>query len=335
MVSPLKIEGRCRLILGDSQTRFIAPHLLDPSKTALISTSVAFYTTWLPSGAEHGATGIAFILQAPLLLAHSYDKNLTGITIHVTTAICWFAGGLCSFYEMNNRNNIMATLGRCYFLALGSFWFFHAGGVLMHVHPFDMNHMNLSAALQIYYLSIYFVVDALALMLLFLGICARIYKTTKNEHPNKFYVSNFSSEVSQISKKELNLLMNEEVPTAALEITHGRPERTSCTGCLARPGSPLVAGEKSRACQQAGQSSSFRSMASCSELPFFRKKYPKIHFEVLLGTPLLALDFLEQNGSWREGANDTKSAHRLTETMFTPVPLVDACVYQGSDYTAT
>ncbi|CAG0896316.1 unnamed protein product [Cyprideis torosa] len=155
----------------------------------MLFSGLAFYTTWLPPGTDHASTGMAYLLQTPLLLAHSYEKNATGIAVHVTTAICWFIGGLCSFYEMAHRSSIMATVGRCYFIILGAFWFFHGGGVLMHVHPFDMNHMNMTHAQQMYYLATYFVVDALAIMLVFAAICARVHKTTDDPDYKLFMVT--------------------------------------------------------------------------------------------------------------------------------------------------
>ncbi|CAG0893688.1 unnamed protein product [Cyprideis torosa] len=125
----------------------------------------------VPKQIEYIATGFAGIVEMPMFMAHAYLKDaVTGVVLHVGTGILFFMFGSLALYEMKHPNHLMASLTKCYCLILTGVFISHTGDFLTHVEPFKGNHMFMDGQSQILYLMLYFILDALAVAVVIIGI---------------------------------------------------------------------------------------------------------------------------------------------------------------------
>ncbi|CAG0886119.1 unnamed protein product [Cyprideis torosa] len=142
---------------------------------------LCFYKKKIPIELEFLATGMTMYLLIPMFLFHLPAHANTPIfkMIHIVIVILCYLIGTITFYEMKHRNSVMASLGKCYFTALLGVWMAHAGDVLMYVNPFRANLLMTKENLQLFYVSMYLILDALIVATVFVVLVARLGKSTK------------------------------------------------------------------------------------------------------------------------------------------------------------
>ncbi|CAG0884933.1 unnamed protein product [Cyprideis torosa] len=124
----------------------------------------------------HTYSSSAGILLALWWLQNAFRRYYQ---VHIVIAILCYVIGTITFYEMKHRNSVMASLGKCYFTALLGVWMFHAGDLLMHVDPFRANLLRTKQNLQLFYLSMSLILDALIVASVFVFLVAIVARSTK------------------------------------------------------------------------------------------------------------------------------------------------------------
>ncbi|CAG0892721.1 unnamed protein product [Cyprideis torosa] len=150
------------LIEGSLDNSFWGNYFLLIPRSLIIL--LVFYSSKgvMPCGSIHAATGVAFILQLSTFLLPMYWKRLDHLVDHALISASWFLSGCCAFVEIFHRNQIMPTVGRCYFLMLSGVYMFHKGimGKSLGPHSEDVNPM----VQEVIQTSHYFAFDAGMLM---------------------------------------------------------------------------------------------------------------------------------------------------------------------------
>ncbi|CAG0886708.1 unnamed protein product [Cyprideis torosa] len=153
-------------------------------------TLMTFYSDVLPRETDFAVTALVMFLQVPFFLAEIYGKSNNAIVTYGLPALLMYAAGKFVLNEMNDRSDVIQTIGKCYVTALAGIWLIHSGGVLLEIEPFRSYHMAYDMHAQVFYLSIYFTLDAMVLAILFTFLAARrLSGVFEHETPEKYYVN--------------------------------------------------------------------------------------------------------------------------------------------------